>query len=428
MPRDGNGGFVLPAGNPVVAGTVVTDAWANSTIADLANEIANSMTLDGQTPLIGPLKFPTGSVSEPVVTFNVENNTGLYRPALQTLAVTVNGNEKLRVTNAAVQPGSNNNTTLGASGLRWSTVYATTLDATSLTGNAATASKWATARTLTLDGDVSGSVSVDGSANVTLTATVADDSHNHIISNVDGLQTALDGKLALAGGTMTGDIVYGASDRDHSPIGTYDAAKTQQIWAMGASYRSAADGTNFGSLYGLAYKPTNNATGGTMAGGHQVVWCSAGTPKAALGDNIWTAGVFSGTATSARYADLAEKYRSDAVYAPGTVVRIGGSAEITLEKRQASTNVFGVISTAPGIMLNAGAGEDTDEIWLYVALNGRVPVRVVGSVKKGDFLVSASNGCARVASSKEVKFNTKVGIALEDKDGDDEALLLVAVR
>jgi hypothetical protein len=63
--------------------------------------------------------------------------------------------------------------------------------------------------TLTLAGDVSGSATFTNLANTTLTVTVADDSHNHIISNVDGLQTALDAKLALAGGTMTGDLLFG---------------------------------------------------------------------------------------------------------------------------------------------------------------------------------------------------------------------------
>ena len=57
------------------------------------------------------------------------------------------------------------------------------------------ADAWTTARTITLGGDLSGSVSIDGSTNVTLNATVADDSHNHVISNIDGLQTQLDAKL-----------------------------------------------------------------------------------------------------------------------------------------------------------------------------------------------------------------------------------------
>jgi hypothetical protein len=76
-----------------------------------------------------------------------------------------------------------------------------------LSGNATTASTLQTARTIALGGDVTGSASFNGSANITITATVADDSHNHVISNVDGLQTALDAKLALAGGTMTGQLI-----------------------------------------------------------------------------------------------------------------------------------------------------------------------------------------------------------------------------
>lgn len=71
----------------------------------------------------------------------------------------------------------------------------------SVSGNAGTATKLASAKTITLSGDVSGSVSFDGSDNVTLTATVADDSHNHTIANVDGLQTALDGKANSSHGT-----------------------------------------------------------------------------------------------------------------------------------------------------------------------------------------------------------------------------------
>lgn len=89
-------------------------------------------------------------------------------------------------------------------------------DITSAVANATTATKLETARTISLSGDVTGSASFDGSANATITATVADDSHNHTIANVDDLQTALDGKAAtshthsylpLSGGTMTG-VLY----------------------------------------------------------------------------------------------------------------------------------------------------------------------------------------------------------------------------
>ena len=65
-----------------------------------------------------------------------------------------------------------------------------------ITGNAATATRWASSRTITLAGDTTGSVSLNGSSDVTLTVAVNDDSHNHTIANVDGLQTALDGKAS----------------------------------------------------------------------------------------------------------------------------------------------------------------------------------------------------------------------------------------
>ena len=74
---------------------------------------------------------------------------------------------------------------------------------TSVSGNAGTATKLATSRTISLTGDVTGSGSFDGSANLSITATVVDDSHNHIISNVDGLQTALDAKQATVTGAAT---------------------------------------------------------------------------------------------------------------------------------------------------------------------------------------------------------------------------------
>ena len=68
-----------------------------------------------------------------------------------------------------------------------------------LSGNASTATALATSRTISLTGDVTGSASFNGTANASITATVADDSHNHVISNIDGLQTALDGKLSTSG-------------------------------------------------------------------------------------------------------------------------------------------------------------------------------------------------------------------------------------
>lgn len=98
--------------------------------------------------------------------------------------------------------------------------------------------------------------------------------------------------------------------------------------------------------------------------------------------------IFSGTATSAYYADLAERYAADNNYDIGTVVVIGGTKDITLTSNRADTAVAGIISRHPAYMMNSAAG--TDDTHPYVALRGRVPCKVIGPVKKGQLLVSSS--------------------------------------
>ena len=88
--------------------------------------------------------------------------------------------------------------------------------------------------------------------------------------------------------TFSGSLV--SDVRNKGIFGTYDSYKTDHIWSMGTSYKNHESGTNFGNLYGLAYKHTNNTTGGTMAGGHQMVWCQSGDGTSAMGTNLWTSG------------------------------------------------------------------------------------------------------------------------------------------
>jgi hypothetical protein len=132
------------------------------------------------------------------------------------------------------------------------------------------------------------------------------------------------------------------------------------------------------------------------------------------------------TSTSALYADLAERFSADAVYIPGTVVQIGGIHEITLAVDALSDEVLGVISTNPAYTMNDTAG--SDETHPAVALNGRVPVRVIGTVKKGDRLVSAGNGVARSATSNEITPFNVIGRALVDKTTLSEELILAIVK
>jgi hypothetical protein len=128
-------------------------------------------------------------------------------------------------------------------------------------------------------------------------------------------------------------------------------------------------------------------------------------------------------ATSAQYADLAEKYAADADYAPGTVVMFGGSAEVTLCVNEACPRVAGVISTNPSYRMNDGL---QSEHTAMVALTGRVPTRVTGTVRKGDIMVSAGNGVARAEALPRV--GTVIGKALEDFDGAEGTIEVVVGR
>jgi|APSaa5957512535_1039671.scaffolds.fasta_scaffold00675_7 hypothetical protein len=130
-------------------------------------------------------------------------------------------------------------------------------------------------------------------------------------------------------------------------------------------------------------------------------------------NNIVTSGEFQGKATSAEYADLAERFEADEIYVPGTVVELGGDKEVTQCNTDASENVFGVVSTDPAYLMNSGIGNDNTHP--PIALAGRVPVNVIGVINKGDRLVTAGNGLARAAKTGEATLFNVIGRALENK-------------
>jgi hypothetical protein len=177
--------------------------------------------------------------------------------------------------------------------------------------------------------------------------------------------------------------------------------------------------SRFGVIYASGAQLTTLTVGGTAT------FVSAPLPAGNAAVNLGSSGAWwnniYGVSIQARYADLAERYASDIDYAPGTLVRIGGSAEITQENDDASENVFGVISTNPGHVLNAGSDG------LPVALAGRVPVRVVGPVERNGRLVSAGNGVARAAKPGEATAFNVIGRTLQEKVTSGEELVEAAV-
>lgn len=141
--------------------------------------------------------------------------------------------------------------------------------------------------------------------------------------------------------------------------------------------------------------------------------------------NVW-AGTFRGTSITAQYADLAERFEADRPYDAGTVVALGGTKEITEVEEELSEDVFGVISTRAAYLMNGGAG--SDETHPPVAVSGRVPVRVIGKVKKGDRLVAAGNGLARAASRNEISPWNVIGRSLQDKTDSNEGTVEAIVK
>jgi hypothetical protein len=144
------------------------------------------------------------------------------------------------------------------------------------------------------------------------------------------------------------------------------------------------------SVAGTTATISNQTSNGNIAFNVNV----GGTPTTVM--TIFGAnGTVSGNQINANYADVAERFEADEILEAGTVVELGGDKEITRVRDELSDSVFGVISTRAAYLMNSSAG--SDETHPPVAMTGRVPVRVIGVVNKGDRLVSAGNGTARSA-------------------------------
>jgi hypothetical protein len=164
-----------------------------------------------------------------------------------------------------------------------------------------------------------------------------------------------------------------------------------------------------GAIYSASYTTTGNVTAANVT----------------VSGNV-NATYLIGDAISALYGDLAERFTADVAYLPGTVLALGGSAEVTLEEDDLSEEVFGVVSTQPGYVMNAQAGNDA--LHPAIAVSGRVPVRAIGRVKKGDRLVSAGNGLARAGAKSELTSFNVIGRALEDKNDTAEGIVNAIVK
>ena len=251
----------------------------------------------------------------------------------------------------------------------------------------------------------------------------------------------LTGYVSKAGDTMTGGLTLSGTARIRTPDGTtgspaygFSGATTTGLTLIGGALSSVIGGTTRVSISanstvlsntlvaqdGAAATPSivfsANATTGFSLVSSSVITSIAGVERARVTATGVTAALFTGVATSAQYADLAERYHADAIYPAGTVVVIGGVNEVTMSTQAMDHRVAGIISTAPGMMMNSEAGDDSTHP--YVALRGRVPCRVVGPIQKGDLLCTSDTpGCAMSLIGSQS--GLVIGKALQEHSGGE---------
>jgi hypothetical protein len=236
--------------------------------------------------------------------------------------------------------------------------------------------------------------------------------------------TSQTGALTVWGGIGARGQIYLNSINNSLAIGNGGSSGVGDIGASGATFGNvwgtAATFTLASTFNGAITINSSNAVTAIVNGGTNGVGNIG-----ASGQTFNTAFV---KATSAQYADVAEKYTSDSEYDPGTVLVFGGAHEVTLCDADMSNKIAGVVSTNPAYLMNDGIQSDPNEgkFIVSVALLGRVPCKVRGPITKGAMLVSAGDGYARAENLPQI--GTVIGKALEDFNGDAGIIEVVVGR
>ena len=141
--------------------------------------------------------------------------------------------------------------------------------------------------------------------------------------------------------------------------------------------------------------------------------------------NTLTSSVFTGTASMAKYADLAEIYSSDKVYPTGTLLSIGGINEVTASTHYAQRSIIGVVSEKPAYLMNS---EYTPTYPVKIGLTGRLPIRIIGKIDKGDLITSSDiPGVACKLDIPDFTPGCIIGKSLETKTSNDESMIEIII-
>jgi len=186
--------------------------------------------------------------------------------------------------------------------------------------------------------------------------------------------------LNISATSNFGYVKPATADNDKIYLGAANA-KFKTVYATSfEGTATQADSLNVAGSYRTA----------SVASGNNTVAIRTDSAEPTYGGGALKATYFVGTATAAQYADLAEKYLADAEYEIGTVLMVGGDKEVT--PCQPGFRAVGPVSGKPAYMMNSELEGGT-----YIALKGRVPVKVTGAVLKGQKLIAGANGTAQAA-------------------------------
>ena len=313
--------------------------------------------------------------------------TGTLSAVTQDSGLTYNPSTGL-LTSAGFSGSGASLTALNGSNISTGTVAAARV-ATLNQNTTGSAAKLTTPRAIALSGAVTGTANFDGSSGITIATTNTADPTITLAGDLSGSATLTN----LGSATLTATIVANSVALGTDTTGNYVA--TGAVSGVGLSGSSSSEGGTF--------TVTSNATNAN----------TASTIVARDGSGNFSAGTITATSTSAQYADLAEKYTTDQEYPIGTVMKVSTHDNYETDAAMLNSIAIGVISAEPAYLMNS------DSEGQAIGLKGRVPVRVVGAVKKGDAVYCSDNGTA----SAEFTGCCLVGIALESNINTAEKLV-----
>jgi len=377
-------------GGNVTGGNILTGGLISAT----GNITGNNLIISGSIQDSGQLDISTTASNSNIVltpngTGNVNTGANVSVTGRVTAASTVGGvitGSSSSVTGAQTAASTVGGVITGSSVSVTGTINGTTVTGTSLTVST---------------GNITG-------GNLILSGAITDS------GQLDISTTASNGNIVLTP-NGTGNVNTGANI---SVTGRVTAASTVGGVITGSSV-SVTGTINGTTLTGTSLTvTTGNITGGNIVNGN----------ANGVG-NIGSSTTFFNTvfakATSAQYADLAEMYCADSAYTPGTVLEFGGSEEVTITTQSHSTQVAGIVSTNPSYLMNSTL---TCVNAVQVALVGRVPCHVVGTIAKGDRLVASSTpGIATRLDMSQYQPGCIIGKALESYDSETVGTIEVAV-